>query len=190
MNGQDPGASADAAAVAAFKRLRNILLASHWLSPAMQYVQGLIYAGRLTQGLDLMEEVSGVLEEVLPNSDLHVATAMQRAVCAAESGMAQDQVFQLLAKAACITDAAYGDGWATLEAFMETRISEGDEVAALLGQGFERFRSSAQLRPPPGKQEERDTAQDTSNVQGKIGLTSTQKSAAQVPSNGSSPVIP
>merc|ERR1711890_110310 len=43
MNGQDPGPSANEAAVKAFKRLRNLLLASHWVSPAMQYVHGLIF---------------------------------------------------------------------------------------------------------------------------------------------------
>lgn len=169
MSGQDAGASADRAAVTAFKRLRNLLLASHWLAPAMQYVHGLMSTDRFSQSLDLLGEVSDVMEEVLPHSTLHVTTAMLRAVCAADAARPQEEVFALLAAAARVTDATYGDGCSTLAILMEGRLGRGDAAASLLSRGLKRL-SGINAAPGPTL---------TSHVDGKSSVSEVARDAAQ-----------
>ncbi|CAE8603387.1 unnamed protein product, partial [Polarella glacialis] len=127
-------------AVLAFKRLRNCLLASHWLSPAMQLSHGLRDSRRFDQSLELLGKIIAVLKEVLPHSSLHVATCVQRAACAADAGRPEPEARALFFGVAQVAEAAYGDGGAALEILMEARLAGDDAAAALLNTCLEGLR--------------------------------------------------
>eukprot|EP00933_Yihiella_yeosuensis_P031849 TRINITY_DN25451_c0_g1_i1.p1 TRINITY_DN25451_c0_g1~~TRINITY_DN25451_c0_g1_i1.p1 ORF type:complete len:674 (-),score=139.03 TRINITY_DN25451_c0_g1_i1:9-1952(-) len=141
VNHQDPDSSADPDAVRALQRLRNYLLASYWVSPAMQFAHGLNAAGRFEQCLELLTKIEEVFQEVLPSSSMHVATSVQLAVCAADAGRPEPEVLQLLARAAKVVDAAYGDGCKALELLLSDILGKGDTrgTSMLLGQMVKRL---------------------------------------------------
>eukprot|EP00929_Paragymnodinium_shiwhaense_P074611 TRINITY_DN38195_c0_g1_i4.p1 TRINITY_DN38195_c0_g1~~TRINITY_DN38195_c0_g1_i4.p1 ORF type:complete len:295 (-),score=77.50 TRINITY_DN38195_c0_g1_i4:10-894(-) len=148
--GKDPGSSSGA--VLAFQKLRNILLASQWLGPATQYSLGLVSVGRYDMALDVLAKTEEVYTDALPYSALHVATAMHRALCAADAKRPQHEVFQHLSRAAEVCRGAYGSGAETLEVLMEARLAKKDATADWLARCLKLLQGSSKPASPVAKE--------------------------------------
>jgi len=115
----------DREAVVAFTRLRNLMLASLWLSPASTYVSGLIGAGRFEEAKSVGALVVEVTREVLPNSMLHVAEALRRMTSAAEVGVPSETLQELVGDACAVLDRSIGDGVEALRLLTKFWLERG-----------------------------------------------------------------
>lgn len=106
--GKQADESFDPAAVCAYRRLRNILLESTWVAPALEYALGLWFSGRASQSADILAGIVAATREVTPLSSPLVSNMLQRAICAAHAGQSEVQVRALLADALRTVQDAFG----------------------------------------------------------------------------------
>lgn len=138
--GREPKGRVNAAAANAFRTLRSLLLASYCLAPSFEYANGLRCTGRAEQSLDVWGTIVASVREVMPNSVVHTANALQRAVVAAEAGRGEVAVRAMLLDAVRVVDAAYGGGAETAAFLLDHRLRDGTGVARRLGESLEAAR--------------------------------------------------
>lgn len=138
--GREPKGQASVSATAAFRRLRSALLASYCLAPSFEYANGLRCTGRAKQSLDVWASIVASVREVMPNSVVHAANALQRAVVAVEAGSREIEVRAMLLDAIRVVDAAYGGGAEAVSLLLGRRLRNGTGVARGLGEALEAAR--------------------------------------------------
>lgn len=129
--GRPPGSDENSASVHAFQRLRNLLLASYWLSPAIEYAMGLWCTGCVDESLALWHQVVAVVGELCPCSVLHVAYSLQLTACSLEAGQPDDEVYTLLSQALHAVRVAYGGGIGTLKILLGQLLQDGKRASVL-----------------------------------------------------------
>lgn len=143
--GRPPGSDENSCSVQAFQRLRNLLLAAYWLSPAIEYAMGLWCTGCVDQSLALWHQVVAVVGELCPCSVLHVAYSLQLAVCSLEAGQPEDETYALLSKALFAVRVAYGGGMDTLKILLGQLLQDAGRSSVLV-RLLERIQKQETLR--------------------------------------------
>jgi len=129
--GRPPEGDQHSSSVQAFQRLRNLLLASYWLSPAIEYAMGLWCTGCVDESLALWHQVVAVVGELCPYSVLHVAYSLQLAACSLEAGQPEDETCALLSQVLLAIRVAYGGGMDTLQILLGQLLQDAKRASVL-----------------------------------------------------------